>query len=142
MRKTGDDERIASIAPDGPTWSPSWIERVCKMMCDNDGVTITTSSGGWDSGSKVDSVETDANFGCVFHEQQETSYNNHMTIDQLIQQLQDAKQKFGNLEVLVFNVDDGNYYPPEAIEELKLDENGDDDWNSGRPVNAIGITEA
>ena len=43
-----------------------------------------------------------------------------MTIDQLIQQLQDAKQKFGNLEVLVFNVDDGNYYPPEAIEELKL----------------------
>ena len=66
-----------------------------------------------------------------------------MTIDQLIQQLQDAKQKFGgNLEVLVFNVDDGNYYPPEAIEELKLDENGDDDWNSGRPVNAIGITEA
>ena len=65
-----------------------------------------------------------------------------MTIDQLIEQLQDAKQKFGNLEVLVFNVDDGNYYPPEAIEELKLDENGDDDWNSGRPVNAIGITEA
>ena len=65
-----------------------------------------------------------------------------MTIDQLIEQLQDAKQKFGNLEVLVFNVDDGNYYPPEAIEELKLDENGDDDWNSNRPVNAIGITEA
>ena len=65
-----------------------------------------------------------------------------MTIDQLIQQLQAAKQKFGNLEVLVFNVDDGNYYPPEAIEELKLDENGDDDWNSSRPVNAIGITEA
>ena len=65
-----------------------------------------------------------------------------MTIDQLIQQLQEAKQKFGNLEVLVFNVDDGNYYPPEAIEELKLDENGDDDWNSGRPVNAIGIIEA
>lgn len=65
-----------------------------------------------------------------------------MTIDQLIEQLQEAKQKFGNLEVLVFNVDDGNYYPPEAIEELKLDENGDDDWNSSRPVNAIGITEA
>tara|TARA_R110000868_G_scaffold198017_1_gene444260 strand:+ start:368 stop:565 length:198 start_codon:yes stop_codon:yes gene_type:complete len=65
-----------------------------------------------------------------------------MTIDQLIQQLQEAKQKFGNLEVRVFNVYDGNYYPPAAIEELKIDENGDDDWNSGRPVNAIGITEA
>ena len=66
-----------------------------------------------------------------------------MIIDQLIQQLQDAKQKFGgHLEVLVFNVDDGNYYPIEAIEELKLDENGDDDWNISRPVNAIGITEA
>ena len=69
MRKTGDDEQIASIAPDGPTWSPSWMERVCKMMCYNGGVTITTSCGMWDSGSKVDSVETDANFGCVFHEQ-------------------------------------------------------------------------
>ena len=91
MRKTGDDEQIASIAPDGPTWSPSWIERVCKMMCDNDGVTITTSSGGWDSGSKVDSVETDANFGCIFHEQQETSYNNHM--DMLIINESDINDK-------------------------------------------------
>ena len=142
MRKTGDDERIASIAPDGPTWSPSWIERVCKMMCDNDGVTITTSSGGWDSGSKVDSVETDANFGCVFHEQQETSYNNNMLIDQLIQQLQDAKQKFGNLKVLVYNVYDGNYYQSVGLQELKMDENGDEDWDINRPVNAIGIAEA
>lgn len=31
-------------------------------------VTITTSEGGWDRQSSVDSVETDANFGCVLHE--------------------------------------------------------------------------
>lgn len=65
-----------------------------------------------------------------------------MTIDQLIQQLQEAKQKFGNLEVRVFNVYDGNYYPPAAIEELKMNARGDDDQQSSGPVNVIGIAEA
>ena len=72
MRKAGDEEQIKSIVdPEGPTWSPSWIGRVCKRMCDNDGVMITVSCGSWDSGETVDSVETDANFGCIFHEQYE-----------------------------------------------------------------------
>ena len=46
-----------------------WIDGVCNRL--RHGVEITCSggwcSGGWD-GCTVDSVETDANFGCVYGE--------------------------------------------------------------------------
>lgn len=41
-----------------------WIEAVCKRI--QLGTSIT-ASGGWD-GATVDSVETDANFGCCYFE--------------------------------------------------------------------------
>jgi hypothetical protein len=43
-----------------------WLEAVCKRI--QHGVTIT-ASGGW-SGATVDSVETDANFGCAYFEEE------------------------------------------------------------------------
>lgn len=39
-----------------------WLESVCRRI--QRGTSIT-ASGGWD-GASVDSVETDANFGCVY----------------------------------------------------------------------------
>ena len=45
-----------------------WLEAVCKRI--QRGVTIT-ASGGW-NGAVVDSVETDANFGCAYFEKDET----------------------------------------------------------------------
>lgn len=65
-----------------------------------------------------------------------------MTIDQLIQQLQEAKQKFGNLEVRVFNVYDGNFYPPKEVFFGQMSAPGDDDQQGSGPVNVIGIIEA
>lgn len=41
-----------------------WVDGVCKRL--ERGITIGVS-GGWD-GATVDSVETDANFGCVYGE--------------------------------------------------------------------------
>jgi hypothetical protein len=41
-----------------------WLDGVCNRL--RDGVEITCS-GGWD-GCTIDSVETDANFGCVYGE--------------------------------------------------------------------------
>jgi hypothetical protein len=40
-----------------------WLEAVCERI--HYGTTIT-ASGGWE-GATVDSVETDANFGCRFY---------------------------------------------------------------------------
>ena len=45
-----------------------WLDGVCKRL--QHGITIT-ASGGWD-GATVDSVETDANFGCVYFEALDT----------------------------------------------------------------------
>jgi hypothetical protein len=44
--------------------SKGWLDGVCPHLHRN--ITIT-ASGGWD-GATVDSVETDANFGCVLFE--------------------------------------------------------------------------
>jgi|688.fasta_scaffold391865_3 hypothetical protein len=41
-----------------------WLDAVCKRIQRG---TEITASGGWD-GASVDSVETDANFGCRFFE--------------------------------------------------------------------------
>lgn len=41
-----------------------WLDAVCKRIQLG---TQITASGGWD-GATVDSVETDANFGCVYFE--------------------------------------------------------------------------
>jgi hypothetical protein len=52
-----------------------WMDAVCKRI--QYGTTIS-ASGGWD-GATVDSVETDANFGCVYFEPNEQMSNNaHM----------------------------------------------------------------
>jgi hypothetical protein len=45
--------------PDG-----GWLDAVCKRIQHG---TEITASGGW-NGASVDSVETDANFGCRFFE--------------------------------------------------------------------------
>jgi len=39
-----------------------WVDGVCPVLLRR---LAITASGGWD-GATVDSVETDANFGCVF----------------------------------------------------------------------------
>ena len=62
MRHSSDDESLKTIPE-----KFGYLERVCKKMT-QEAVTITTSDGMWGNGSKVDSVETDANFGCVLHE--------------------------------------------------------------------------
>jgi hypothetical protein len=41
-----------------------WMDGVCKTL--QHGITIE-ASGGWE-GATVDSVETDANFGCIYAE--------------------------------------------------------------------------
>ena len=41
-----------------------WLDAVCKRIQSG---TEITASGGW-NGASVDSVETDANFGCRFFE--------------------------------------------------------------------------
>jgi len=46
-----------------------WLTAVCKRI--KYGVEIT-ASGGW-NGASVDSVETDANFGCRFFEPNDSS---------------------------------------------------------------------
>ena len=62
LRHSSDDELLKTIPE-----KFGHLERVCKKMTEN-AVTITTSDGGLGNGSSVDSVETDANFGCVLHE--------------------------------------------------------------------------
>ena len=46
-----------------------WVDGVCRRL--QHGIAIT-ASGGWESAS-VDSVETDANFGCVYFEPKASS---------------------------------------------------------------------
>ena len=62
MKHSTDDESLKTIPE-----KFGYVERVCKKMTEK-AVTITTSEGGWGNGSTIDSVETDANFGCVLHE--------------------------------------------------------------------------
>jgi hypothetical protein len=50
--------------PAEQTPDSGWLDGVCVRL--RDGIHISCS-GGWD-GCTVDSVETDANFGCVYGE--------------------------------------------------------------------------
>ena len=53
-------EQLAEYPRNQPV-EKGWLDGVCKHLK----LTLTiTASGGWD-GATVDSVETDANFGCV-----------------------------------------------------------------------------
>lgn len=56
-------EQLAEYPRTRPV-SEGYLDGVCKHLHRN---IIITASGGWD-GATVDSVETDANFGCVLFE--------------------------------------------------------------------------
>ena len=62
MRHSTDDESLKTIPE-----KFGYLERDCKKMTEK-AVTITTSKDWLGRQSSVDSVETDANFGCVLHE--------------------------------------------------------------------------
>lgn len=64
-KKGCDDELLAqypvNLAP--RDW---WLSRTCDVIRSFPGGIEIGVSGGWD-GAIVDYVETDANFGCIFH---------------------------------------------------------------------------
>lgn len=66
-------QHIGGYSPDIKP-KDGWLTAVCRTL--QDGVEIT-ASGGWE-GATVDSVETDANFGCIYFEEKPTNKeNNH-----------------------------------------------------------------
>jgi hypothetical protein len=62
-------ERLAEY-PRNKHPDDGWLDAVCNRI--KRGIQIT-ASGGWE-GASVDSVETDANFGCVYFEQNEKAH--------------------------------------------------------------------
>jgi hypothetical protein len=57
-------ERLGEYPRDTPV-DTGWVDGVCPVLLRS--LTIT-ASGGWE-GATVDSVETDANFGCVLFQE-------------------------------------------------------------------------
>jgi len=60
-KRTAMTEESLGFYPINQTPDNGWLQQVCARV--ERAMTIT-ASGGWD-GATVDSVETDANFGCV-----------------------------------------------------------------------------
>lgn len=64
-KKASDDELLATY-PTNLALREWWLTRTCSAIRDCPGGIEIGVSGGW-NGATVDYVETNANFGCVFH---------------------------------------------------------------------------